>query len=222
MTTNPLDPGPEVRAVWTEDSEMRRARAHFPGHTHVDREQWGAHVRQMFGWDGFDSIYQAWLEWGCGGGAVASAILEERDPRVYHAIDVSDDALAECAKLDSAVVECRKPHETSSIPDASVRYIVSTAVFMHFPSFDYARAVLREMRRVAAPGSRGLISTRYYQPGDHYDPAALQPLSYAKAFKRFCAWQVADFWHELTAAGFTPREVVLEPETQFAWYRFGG
>jgi ubiquinone/menaquinone biosynthesis C-methylase UbiE len=235
---NPLDPGPEVRAVWTEDSDFRRASAHYAGYTHVDTSTWGERVLERFGWsDGdletggyCDNISHAdddasgatWLEWGCGGGTVALAVQKLCAPDSYYAVDISADALAECMRRTNDRVTPLLASETASIPSGSVDYIVCTSVFQHFPSFEYARVVLAEMRRVLSPGGRGLISTRYFTPGDHYDPTALQRFAYRKAFARYCAWQVSEFWGELASAGFTPREVVLETETQHAWYRFGG
>lgn len=231
MNRHPLDPGPHVRAFWTKDSAFRRASAHYDGHHHINVEAWGEHVLDLYEWDDRDDAFSSnknWLEWGCGGGSVARKIKARCEPKLYHAVDLSMDALDECRRSvadgddDSCGwFEMYHPWTTNTIESGSVDHIVSTSVFQHFPSFDYARAVLAEMRRVAAPEARGLINTHYFMPGDHYDPTTMQKQPYTKTFGRYCSWQVPEFWRELKQAGFAPTDVVLEPETQFAWYRFG-
>jgi len=212
-----LDPGPDVRAVWSADTDKRRALAHFHEHAEFDTDAWG---RAVFARMQPMRCHKTWLDWGCGGGAIARVVIEHAQPTRYHAIDVSFDALATTAAIDPKHVVPLLPTETGAIKSASVDYIVSTSCFQHFPSRDYAREVLREMRRVAAPSARGLIQIRYYEPGDAYDPAKTSRSAYEHVYIRACAWRPDEFAAELALAGFAAECVLLEPHRQYAWYSF--
>ncbi len=215
-----LDPGPEVRAVWNADNDDIRALSHFDGHAQFDLDAWGARAYALFSDHGAVTPYgKRWLEWGCGGGAVTRVIERRAHPAVHYAIDINDAALCQVASISARVVPMH-PDAVPTIASSSIDAIVSTSCFQHFPSTQYAIDVLGEMRRLAAPGARGLVQTRYYQPGDGHDPATAQCLPYAEAFIRYAAWQVPEFWGGLEQAGFTVNSVMLEPHRQYAWYSF--
>jgi SAM-dependent methyltransferase len=99
----------------------------------------------------------AWLDLGCGTGALTQTILARRDPRSIVAVDQSADfvAHARAATSDQHVRLRFEVADAQKIPleDASVDVAASALVINFVP--DKVQA-LREMRRVVRPG--GLVS----------------------------------------------------------------
>ncbi|WP_246088619.1 class I SAM-dependent methyltransferase [Phreatobacter stygius] len=95
----------------------------------------------------------AWLEIGCGTGALTAAILAEAEPRSILAIDPSADFIAHLRsvvddpRLQAEMADARKlPREDASID------VVTSGLVMNFIA-DRASA-LREMQRVLKPDGR--------------------------------------------------------------------
>ena len=102
------------------------------------------------------------LELGCGGGRITAAAAKLF--RHVHATDVSREMLRKCResvrapnvsfhKLDGFTLE--------EFADASVDFVYSHDVFVHFPALQ-VYSYLLEFRRVLKPGGQGLISFLHF------------------------------------------------------------
>jgi SAM-dependent methyltransferase len=94
----------------------------------------------------------AWLDVGCGTGALSRTILEEAAPRRVIGVDPADGFLAHArARIEDARAEFRSGDaQALPLPDAGVDAVVSGLMLNFVP--DKALAV-REMARVARPGA---------------------------------------------------------------------
>ena len=99
----------------------------------------------------------AWLDLGCGTGALTEAILARCEPRSIVAVDQSADFLAHArAAISDAHVRLRfevADAQSLPLPDASVDVAASALVINFVPD---KVAALRELMRMTKPG--GLIS----------------------------------------------------------------
>ena len=199
----------EVREAWDCSTPRKRALSHMKPEL-VDLAQKAEFVRLAPG--------GTWLDWGSGGGALL-CIADQRGAERMICVDVSRQALDELP--GSACEQVRlHPEQLAAIEPGSVDVLCSFSCFQHFPSRDYGLAVLDEMRRLAKPGAHGYVQTRYYEPGDSYDPASYAALPYEQRLVRSCAYRVFEFWDALQHVGFIPLAVALEPSRHYAWYRF--
>lgn len=207
----------EVRTVWDASTAEKRRLAHWePKGDDVER------MRRFIEHDEFGMPYGAWLDWGCGGGALLRALdAAQLEPTEYIAVDVSKATFDHLpTDLPKTRIIKLEPHETTLLNAASVDVLCSFSAFQHFPSRQYGLEVLREMRRLAKPGALGFVQTRFYEPGDRNDPANVEGRPYSERYLFSCAYQVSEFWSALQRAGFTPSSVELEPYRGYAWYRF--
>jgi SAM-dependent methyltransferase len=150
------------------------------------------------------------IDYGCGGGAGLEALHARGcDP-------VGVDLVMKHPRFAVA-----RPNQLNTLPSASFGVVLSTSVLQHFPDAAYARSVLNELRRLAAPGAFGLVQVRYFNAGDGCDPST-QSSDYAARAVRSHAWTIDAFWKVLAVTGFTPLAIDLEPWRQYAWYRFTG
>lgn len=205
----------EVRAVWDASTPEKRQLAHYDPYPHdVER------IRRFVTIEALDCPPSgAWLDWGCGGGSLLRALDQAQlEPAAYIAVDAARPTLDALRALCPLVK--LEPHQTATLPAASIDALCSFSAFQHFPSRAYGLEVLREMRRLAKPGALGFVQTRFYEPGDRNDPANVEGRPYSERYLFSCAYQVSEFWSALQRAGFTPSSVELEPYRGYAWYRF--
>ncbi|UCG53511.1 MAG: class I SAM-dependent methyltransferase [Candidatus Latescibacterota bacterium] len=118
---------------------------------------------QMKGRNAPERIVQTMVEYGSGGGAVASA-LAPFFTRIY-GIDISELSLEEATKQLKAetffvpvLIDIENPESALRIGPQDV--FISTAVFQHLPSRDYARRVLLLGRRLVRDDGLALIQFR--------------------------------------------------------------
>jgi SAM-dependent methyltransferase len=166
----------------------------------------------------------AWLEIGCGTGALTEAILSECAPRSLLCIDPSKDFVAHCR---SAIVDPRARFEVADaqkLPaaDGSIDIVTSGLVLNFIPD---RSAALAEMRRTLAPngqlafyvwdypaGGIGFINV-FWKVAVEIDPRTAD-LAEGKRFP-FCTREgLADLCRD---AGFAlPAIEPIEIETSFA------
>lgn len=192
----------EVLAAW----EGKAGLSHWDG-----PGGWAEEVltRAQFGYD-LGNV----LEWGSGGGVVAVKLAALSGQ--YFGVDIHPDTRArtlERTKPVCAASHVFSPEQVPGIGARSMNTIISTAVFQHFHSHAYAEEVLAEMHRLAAPGAKGLIQTRYGASPPEGGP-------YCDRMVGATAWHVEDFWGLLAKHGFEPVGVELQTEPRYAWYRF--
>jgi SAM-dependent methyltransferase len=165
----------------------------------------------------------AWLEIGCGTGALTAALLAECNPKSVIAIDPSKDFIAHAHSLvpDKRVRFDMADAQRLPVPDASIDVVVSALVLNFIPD---RTAALIEMKRVLKP--RGLLSfyvwdypgggmgfiDAFWKAAAEIDPKA-QALGESKRFP-FCT---RDGLAALCSEARLPSPVIapLEIETQF-------
>ena len=116
------------------------------------------------------------LEWGCGGGANVRCLCRAF-ARVY-GLDISADTLDACARqmkncglsnFTPVIIPVEDPLAVlRSVPPASVDFILSIAVFQHFPSKAYAQRVLHAFKALLKEDGRALIQVRYFDGSEKY------------------------------------------------------
>jgi len=173
--------GEVAREVWEnyENETRRRELSHWRGvGKFADDRRWlGIGKKAIATLDAIARLTgQPWhvpgealsvLEWGPGGGANAHAL--GHIPSVYWGVDISRSNLAEASRLLEAenirtfhpvLIADRVDHVRSMVTEP-VDVFLSSAVFQHFPSKEYAFAVLEEIRAVCRTGAVGFIQIRY-------------------------------------------------------------
>jgi len=165
----------------------------------------------------------AWLEIGCGTGALTAALLAECNPKSVIAIDPSKDFIAYAHSLvpDKRVRFEMADAQKLPVPDASVDVVASALVLNFIPD---RVAALVEMKRVLKPlgllsfyvwdypgGAMGFID-EFWKAAAEIDPKANE-LDESKRFP-FCTY---DGLTALSGEAGLPSPVIapLEIETQF-------
>ncbi|MCX7815974.1 MAG: class I SAM-dependent methyltransferase [Syntrophales bacterium] len=109
------------------------------------------------------------LDWGCGGGAI-SRVLTDRFGLVY-GIEISPATLQACERrmkilgkrnFVGIVIAAYAPEEViEKCGKESVDFILSIAVFKHFPSKEYTKRILKVFSSLLKPNALALIQYRY-------------------------------------------------------------
>lgn len=134
------------------------------------------------------SAPRRWLDYGVGGGA--GCILAYELGFDVTGCDVSDRAWA------PEQVPILAPEDLAAVARGHFTAITSVSTFQHFESERYARAVLAEMRRLAAPRCSVLIHVRWgASPQNESGPYELRA-THAHT------WTRDGFTRALTDAGF--------------------
>ncbi|NPU86006.1 MAG: class I SAM-dependent methyltransferase [Syntrophaceae bacterium] len=186
----PDDPGREAGQYWrmSANDDRIRDQSHWFGSGRWERERWMEHGEfhrrlledrfRRFAAAGnpFPSGETQALEWGCGGGAL-TRILCERFDRVY-GVEISGATLRECSRqmerlghrnfIDSLVAAEHPESVLETVPAGSVDFILSVAVFQHFPSRAYTIRVLRVMETLLRSGAFAFLQMRYSDGSDRY------------------------------------------------------
>jgi hypothetical protein len=128
------------------------------------------------------------LEWGVGGGMNPAHIKA----RPYYAVDILESSLAQAARygVDPILIEVADPLE-KRLKLPRVDLFISTAVYQHFPSIEYARRVTEYAAQIA---KYALIQIR----GTRNRPSR----NYARDVCTACTWTVAEFATLLEGCGF--------------------
>jgi len=114
------------------------------------------------------------LEWGCGGGANIRPLCQNF--RSVYGVDVSPATLDSCA-LQMRQFDMRNfvpIYFSSEYPESvihdieseTIDFVLSVAVFQHFPSKDYSLRVLNVIERLLKKDGFALIQTRYFDGSD--------------------------------------------------------
>jgi cyclopropane fatty-acyl-phospholipid synthase-like methyltransferase len=162
------------------------------------------------------------LEWGPGGGPNAVAFAPEVD--TFYGVDISAANLAECGRqLESAgftsfspvEIDAARPTDVLDAVPTQVDFVLSTAVFQHFPGKAYGVEVLNVMHRLLDSPGVALIQIRYDDGSEDLRP---KDRDYAKNAVTFTSYRIDEFWQIARDAGFEPLSVVLAPATCYASY----
>lgn len=153
------------------------------------------------------------IEWGSGGGAVIRAM-----PKVarYVAVDISWQARDESEACGAEAVDVLA---VAALESGTFDCFVSFACFQHFAKLGEADEVLAEARRLLKPTGFGVVHTRYYAPGDRYDPSTLQG-GYGSRFNWASAWRQGEFAAVMERHGLHVVETQTDPGPQYEFHRF--
>ncbi|PKN33026.1 MAG: hypothetical protein CVU61_15605 [Deltaproteobacteria bacterium HGW-Deltaproteobacteria-19] len=179
------DPDREAGHYWrmSADDDRIRDQSHWCGSGRWERERWMEHgefhkrlLEDRFRRHASPPREAQALEWGCGGGAL-TRILCERFSRVY-GVDISGATLRECSRqmnrlghrnFRDAPIAAEHPESVlKSVPAGSVDFILSIAVFQHFPSRAYTMRVLQVMETLLRDGALAFLQIRYSDGSDRY------------------------------------------------------
>ncbi|HOF05268.1 MAG TPA: methyltransferase domain-containing protein [Syntrophales bacterium] len=169
---------------------------------------------------------QTALEWGCGGGAIVRPLCACFG--LVYGLDISAATLRECGKRvrefygpgrgtaagDAApsrpagkFIAVPIPAENpaavfTSIPPASVDFILSIGVFKHFPSQAYTLRVLGVMKKLLKPGGYLFVQIRDFDGSEKYRP---KDRDYAQNVITMTSFTGEEFAAQLAAVGLTVR-----------------
>lgn len=184
------DPDREPGPYWqmSADNDRIRDQSHWCGSGRWDRERWMEHgefhrglleerfLRFAAAGAPFPPGDAQALEWGCGGGAL-TRILCERFSRVS-GVEISGATIRECRRqmerlghrnFRDALIPAERPESILDIvPAGSVDFILSIAVFQHFPSRAYTVRVLRVMDTLLREGAFAFLQMRCSDGSDRY------------------------------------------------------
>jgi hypothetical protein len=185
----PGDPDRQAGEYWrmSAGDERLRDQSHWCGSGRWQRDRWmeyGEFHRRLleerfrrFAGDGFPASGGGpALEWGCGGGAL-TRILCERFPLVY-GVEISAPTLHECDRqlkrlghrnFRGIPIPAGHPEAVlEAVTPGSLDFLLSIAVFQHFPSRAYTARVLRVARALLRDGGLAFLQMRYSDGSDKY------------------------------------------------------
>ncbi|MDD5167245.1 MAG: class I SAM-dependent methyltransferase [Syntrophales bacterium] len=148
------------------------------------------------------------LEWGCGGGSI-TRLLCQHFSRSY-GVDISEATLNECESqmlktglhnFTKVFIPSQNPEDVLRIvAEGSVDFILSVAVFQHFPSKEYTQRVLHVMGRLLKSGAFAFIQVRYFDGSQKFRQ---RDQDYARNVIYMTSFTVEEFSSQLGATGFT-------------------
>jgi cyclopropane fatty-acyl-phospholipid synthase-like methyltransferase len=222
----------DAGAYWSSSADRRWVRdmSHWRGQGRwADDGAWTgigrAHVAMVdafFGQVGRTRPIRRMLEWGTGGGANAVAFAQR--VQTIYGVDISAANLGECGRqLESGGfagwrpihIDAARPADVLNAVDGPLDFILSTAVFQHFPGQAYGLEVLGVMHELLAPGGLAIVQTRY---DDGSAELRTKDRDYAQNVITFTSYKIEAFWDAATAAGLRPVSIVLQPEPRYAYY----
>jgi hypothetical protein len=187
----------EAASFWQRDNEHCRKMSHWTEYEKL--------------WAGDYALYQVtkmrrlWelacrplpasiVEWGVGGGAVASRFAGVR----YYGVDISAANLAEAVRICGVnftplLIDIDKPEDVLTVL-RDVDFFLSVATYQHFPSQEYGERVTRVAYELLQPSGLAVIQTR------SGGPASVR--CYAKDYARFTTWTLDEFKTVAERIGF--------------------
>lgn len=209
--------------VWQglKQEDKRRAKSHWLGYgRYVKKEDWQAIGEQSLRRLEFLSrildrdltsnpANTTIIEWGPGGGS--NVVGLSKICSNYIAVDISSSNLGECQKQLSAAGVKTKLHPviikgkpSSQLPKEKLppaNLFLSTAVFQHFPSKEYAVDVLRALHAQTAVGAAGFLQIRFDNNNPKYK--TIEKLSdYKTNYTTSCSFTIDDFYMLVQRQGF--------------------
>lgn len=148
------------------------------------------------------------LEWGCGGGANIRPLCEHFSSA--YGIDVSSATLENCELQMKRIglhnfipvyISSEHPESVLDNVDSNVvDFILSVAVFQHFPSKDYSLRVLKVIEQLLKKDGFALIQTRYF---DGSEKLMQKNHDYARNVVYMTSFTSEAFTEQVKEAGLT-------------------
>jgi hypothetical protein len=210
--------------AWVQDM------SHWRGHGRwADQRAWaslGERHLEMFhklcALTGRTGKMRSMLEWGPGGGANAVAFAPH--VRRFYGVDISPANLAECGRQLEVIgfadwrpiaIDAGRPEECLAAIDEPVDFVLSTAVFQHFPGKGYGVRVLGILNQLLASDGIALIQIRY---DDGSEVLRCKTSDYEKNVVTFTSYRIEEFSRLASEAGLDPVSLVLKPGDCYAFY----
>jgi cyclopropane fatty-acyl-phospholipid synthase-like methyltransferase len=209
---------------WVQDMSHWRGRGRWS-----DEQAWAAlgerHLemfRQLCALAGRTDKISRMLEWGPGGGANATAFAP--DVSRFYGVDISPANLEECGRQLKAIgfdgwhpieIDAAQPEQCLGSLDEPVDFVLSTAVFQHFPGQAYGQRVLKIIHEILADDGVALIQIRY---DDGSEVLKCKTHDYAKYVVTFTSYRIEEFWQLAAGIGLKPAALILKPEDCYAFY----
>ncbi len=211
-----------------ETNKNTQALSHWQGEGMWDEETWGrvgrSHFRmyeQLKLLIGRQEPVESMAEWGPGGGV--NAAVFSREIKNFYGVDISQANLEECGRQlekrkyagwHPVPIDVSRPEQVlQKVP--RLDFFLCTAVFQHFPSKDYGLRVAKVALDLLANDGFAIIQTRY---DDGSERLKSKSRDYMKNALTFTSYRVDEFWNTMTAIGFEPLAVVLDPAVAYAFY----
>ena len=158
------------------------------------------------------------LDYGCGGGAVSRALLELGFK--VHAVDICQTSLDENVRVNRFVtthlISAGNPEQlVESVGAASIDFAISTAVFQHFPSKEYASRVLDVIGQLVKCGGMALIQVRNDDGSEKFQQKSGDYSTHAITYT---SHTVEDFTGRAESAGFYVTRHYYQPHNAYMWY----
>jgi len=214
------DPETVAGSYWRLSARDERVRdqSHWCGVLRWPRERWMAYgdfyvayaldLLDRFAGRAFieDLGRKTALEWGCGGGANVRCLCNAF-AHVY-GLDISEDTLDACegqmkkydlSNFTRVMIPAGEPRAVfGTVSPGSVDFILSIAVFQHFPSKAYTQRVLQAMEALLKENGRALIQVRYFDGSEKYRQ---KDGDYAKNVITMTSFIFEEFRRQLRQAG---------------------
>jgi cyclopropane fatty-acyl-phospholipid synthase-like methyltransferase len=162
------------------------------------------------------------LEWGPGGGS--NAIRFAPETAEFIGVDISEPNLNECERqlasigyrgLSKVLIDPNRPEDVLALVEPGVDFVLSTAVFQHFPSKEYGVRVLSVLHSLLAPTGIAMLQIRYDDGTEQWRP---KQGDYNKNAITFTSYGIAEFWKHCEVAGMRPLSVRLDMSINYAYY----
>lgn len=151
------------------------------------------------------------MEWGPGGGS--NAVGLKNIALRYYGVDISEKNLNEAARQCVQEVECSDyfkpilllgpPSQVLKRIPSEVDLFLSTAVFQHFPSKEYAIEVLETVFNALKTNGVAIIQIRFDNDNLMFQQKT-KIQEYNKNFITYTSFKVDDFWNTCISVGLTP------------------
>ena len=213
----------ESQHFWNQGGELLQQYSHWRGAgVFSEEERWLALGRQHL------ELYTEFarmvgrtdpprriVEWGCGGGAMASrfAPLSEQ----YVGVDISQESLQECARQLSrqgfsnfvpVLIDAANPEGALSQAPRPCDLFLCTHVFEILPTPEYGLRILSIAHALLAEGGMAIIQIRYVS--DSWDTKPKR-FGYRRFLASMTSYRIEEFWTAAESCGLTPRAVKLLP-----------
>ncbi|MCX5858248.1 MAG: methyltransferase domain-containing protein [Deltaproteobacteria bacterium] len=194
--------------------------SHWCGAMRWQRDRWFAHgdvyfsyalrlLNEFAGAAFVDSLdRKTAMEWGCGGGANMRCLCQSFS-QVY-GVDIAPDSLDACkrqltklgfANFSPLYFPVEAPEAVLQQATAgSLDFLLSIAVFQHFPSKVYTLRVLQVMEKLLMSGGFALIQVRYSDGSEKYRQ---KNSDYAKNVITMTSFTFDEFAGQVQQAGLT-------------------
>jgi len=162
------------------------------------------------------------VEWGPGGGSNILAFSNEFKEIV--GVDISSETLKQCInqvksienfKFIPELIEADQPELIRENYIGYFDFFLSTAVYQHFPSKQYAKKINQIAYDLLKDNGTAIIQIRYDDNNWRYHSKLF---GYRKKFIAFTSFGISEFNKNLEKIGFVVESIILKSNTNYAYF----